>query len=199
MIKQLTGLDKIDTDVKFQRRKSFYNRAKLLLFTNNPIVTRSLHSEAFFNRLVAVPFRYKVVPKMSDMEFDCVLANERDGIATKALHIYLRRYGEPCFLGDYRINEVFARGNGEAAITMRVVQYVMDNFKVSDGGQVFISEAYDDFLSKNGITPDMFYINTFSQMFCRAASEQFRACRGKAVRTSGHDMQSCMRGFAFKT
>lgn len=134
MIKQLTGLDEIDTDVKFQRRKSFYNRAKLLLFTNNPIVTRSLHSEAFFNRLVAVPFRYKVVPKMSDMEFDCVLANERDGIATKALHIYLRRYGEPCFLGDYRINEVFARGNGEAAMTMRVahMSWIILRFPMAD-------------------------------------------------------------------
>lgn len=199
MIKQISGLDEIDTDVKFRDRRSFYSRAKLLFFTNNPIVTRSAHPEAFFERLVCIPFRYKVTPRMTDTEFDALLASELDGIVTKAFITYLRRYGQPGFVGSYEVNEIFGRDLwSRDPMAKLVYNYAEDCFAGDECGKVFVETAYRDFLKRYGLGAENLYVNKFSEWFQLAVKEIFGAVHNRAAPAPGQNFQSCVRGISMK-
>ena len=200
VIKQLTGGDEIDTDVKFGRRENFYFRGKLTMFTNNPILVKSSQPEAFFNRAKVVPFAYAVHQTMADREFDQRLLAELDGIVTKAFVTYLQRYGQPGFIGDerYKINAIYHRDCWKDPLLGRIYIYVKENFVFDPNGKVFVEEAYNDFRIKNGLAKSAIYINKFSTYFHKAAVDLFEAEHGRTSTTPNSNPVSCIKGIAFK-
>lgn len=87
IIKQISGRDCISTDVKYSEQRSFRTNAKMLFFTNNAFIPRSM-DYAFNSRAVCVPFRYAVDKSEQDFSLDYKLASEIDAIATKAMMYY---------------------------------------------------------------------------------------------------------------
>lgn len=200
ILKQLTGFDEIDTDVKFSDRISFYYTGKVMMFTNNTITVKSKYSEAFFNRVKVIPFAYKVQPTMTDKEFDALLFGELDAIVTKALFIYLQRFGQSGFIGDdeFKINELYSRGCWDDPLAALIFEYAKMYFEPSQGGKVFIDETYRDFLRKTELTETELYRNVFSHLFQNAAYDLYGAVHRRASTTPNGDPVSCMMGMALK-
>lgn len=200
VIKQLTGGDEMDSDDKFKDRKSFYYCGKLAFFTNNPITVKSSHPEAFYNRAVAVPFAYKVHPTMTDKEFDELLLSEIDAIATKALYIYLLRYGQPDFIGEdeFKVNAIYRQDCWRDPKAGLVFEYVKDCFAADPNGKIFTEEAYRSFLRSTGLAETDMYLNTFSQLFHLAAYELYKSEHGRAAMNPGENYRYCEKGIAFK-
>lgn len=59
VLKSLTGNDLVTVDVKYQPRIKFRNSATFIFATNHAVTT-TMRDDAFFRRLVVVPFRYSV-------------------------------------------------------------------------------------------------------------------------------------------
>lgn len=83
-IKMLTGGDMINVEEKFKPVFQFKNQAKLLFGTNFPISITE-QDEAFWNRLVYIPFRFSVPPEEQDGTLFQKFQNEKDSIVSKAL------------------------------------------------------------------------------------------------------------------
>lgn len=88
-LKLLTGDPRIDCEEKYVQSKTVMHHCKFLFATNHPIRLK-YEDEAFYRRLVLVPFIYSV--DEADRDYDLLekLWQERDAIATKAAHAYTR-------------------------------------------------------------------------------------------------------------
>lgn len=88
-IKMLTGGDYINVEEKCEPIFKYKNRAKLLFASNSPI---SLYEEddAFWKRLVYIPFDVSVPPEKQDRSLLQKFMNEKDSIVSKAL-MYAKR------------------------------------------------------------------------------------------------------------
>lgn len=200
ILKQLTGFDEIDTDVKFSDRISFYYTGKVVMFTNNPITVKSKYPEAFFNRVKVIPFAHKVQPTMTDKEFDALLAGELDAVVTKALVTYIVSHGQPGFFGDdeFKINEIYRRDCWNDPLAALIFDYAKECFEPSRGGRVIMDEAYRDFLRRTGLTATELYLNVFSHYFMEAAYDLYRAVHHRAAAEPNGNPVSCMKGMVFK-
>ena len=89
-IKSFTGNDYIRSDVKNRESVTFLPTAHLLFASNHRILISGGPDEAFFDRLVEVPFHNPVPKERQDPDLLEKLAGEADGICAKALAAYLR-------------------------------------------------------------------------------------------------------------
>ena len=83
-IKMLTGGDYINVEEKCQPIFKYKNRAKLLFASNSPI-RLSEDDDAFWNRLVYIPFDVSVPPAKQDPTLADKFMKEKDSIVSKAL------------------------------------------------------------------------------------------------------------------
>ncbi len=88
-IKQLTGDPRIDSEEKFVQNRTVVHHCKFLYASNHPIRTKE-EDEAFYRRLVLIPFLYSVPDEDKDYQLLDKLWMERNAIATKAAHAYRR-------------------------------------------------------------------------------------------------------------
>ncbi len=88
-IKMITGGDYMNVEEKCEPIFNYKNRAKLLFASNSPI---SLYEEddAFWKRLVYIPFDVSVPPEKQDRSLLQKFMNEKDSIVSKAL-IYAKK------------------------------------------------------------------------------------------------------------
>ena len=123
--KSVTGGDPITADVKYSPHVTFFNRAKFILGTNHALRTQE-DDPAFFDRVVAIPFRYGIPRERRNPHLLEDLATERASIVYDALQAYRglcsRSYQ---FSGTYEINEMFT-GNGAA--TVQSVEALIQDF-----------------------------------------------------------------------
>lgn len=90
-LKQLTGDVRIDCEEKYLQSKSVIHHCKFLFATKHPI--RLAHEdEAFYRRLLLIPFVNSVAEKDKDYQLPEKIWAERDAIATRAAHAYCRLY-----------------------------------------------------------------------------------------------------------
>lgn len=83
-IKMLTGGDYINVEEKCEPIFKYRNRAKLLFASNSPI-SLTEEDDAFWNRLVYIPFDVSVPPEKQDRTLAEKFMNEKDSIVSKAL------------------------------------------------------------------------------------------------------------------
>ena len=124
-LKKMTGADLISSDVKFADRVNFKNSAKFLFATNHVVVLPN-SDDAFFDRLVVIPFPYTTPAEQRDWRLLDKLDAERDAIVAQALVAYYELVrNNYCFAGTFPINGVTE--NGKANVADAVAQFLRDN------------------------------------------------------------------------
>lgn len=88
-LKQLTGDPRIDCEEKYVQSKTVVHHCKFLFASNHPLRLK-YDDEAFWRRLLLIPFIYSVDEKERDYNLISRLWKERNAIATKAAHAYSR-------------------------------------------------------------------------------------------------------------
>lgn len=86
-IKQMTGDSRIDCEEKFVQSRTVVHHCKFLFASNHPIRLKE-DDEAFYRRLVLIPFIYSIDDEDKDYQLAEKIWNERHAIATKAAHAY---------------------------------------------------------------------------------------------------------------
>ena len=90
-LKQWTGDAKTNSECKYIQGESVYHHCKFLFATNHPIKLKQ-DDDAFYNRLVLIPFLYSVEECDKDFELSKKLWDSRNAIVTKAVKAYRRLY-----------------------------------------------------------------------------------------------------------
>jgi len=88
-LKELTGDSRIECEEKYMQGKTVKHHCKFLFATNHPIKLR-YDDEAFYRRMILIPFINSVAEKNKDYDLLDKLWKERDVIATKAALAYSR-------------------------------------------------------------------------------------------------------------
>lgn len=83
-LKMLTGGDIINVEEKFEPIFEFQNTAKLLFASNFPL-SLSEKDEAFWNRVIYIPFNKSIPSEKQDKSLIHKFKEEKDSIVTKAL------------------------------------------------------------------------------------------------------------------
>ncbi len=194
-IKMFTGGDAISVPVKYSSNIRFVCSAKFIFATNHPFLTKS-EDEAFFNRVVTIPFKYAVEKSQKIYNLKEKLLSERDGIVSKAIAAYFRLVDNGyIFAGNYQPNEVVTSSfAGDMDYRVHVYSYVKNIFIKDSEGCVFLEDAFMEFSElSTGIS-----INEFSHLFNQYSSEIFKATKGRKRKTPSSNPQSCVEGISFK-
>ena len=85
LLKQLTGEDDITADIKFKEAITFKNYARLLFSCNQMPTSYSDKSEAFYNRLLIIPFNNVKKESEMDRELKDKLFSEIEGIMLRLI------------------------------------------------------------------------------------------------------------------
>ena len=199
-LKQFTGNDVVSADVKYKDRTKFKCSAKFLLATNHPFLIRG-NDEAFFKRVVAIPFNYSVPKDVRDYRLPERLKGERDAIASRVISAYYRlKRNNYTFAGSYNINSSYGihsdtdRGTN---IDSLVYSYLMNRYEPYEGEPVFIADIYDEFINEYaGINVPL---NLFSKLFCSYAAKEYNANKERRRRSGSSNPTSCITGIRRKT
>lgn len=95
-VKLLTGGDLMTISEKFVPEFTYLNRAKLIFGTNHPITLADGDDDAFWSRMVFMPFMYSVPPEKQNPRLLEEILEEKDSIVSKAL-----QYGRELIENSY--------------------------------------------------------------------------------------------------
>lgn len=194
IIKQISGRDCISTDVKYSEQRSFRTNAKMLFFTNNAFIPRTM-DYAFNSRAVCVPFRYAVDKSEQDFSLEYKLASEMDAIATKAMMYYFElRDRHYVFSGDYRLNDCVQGIDFSDNDVTAVGSFINEYCYQDPDGCIYVSDAYDLFCRVRYPIP----MNKFSNCFQNILSGRFGAWQKRRRKTPDGNPQSCMVGASMR-
>lgn len=190
-IKQLTGNDVVSTDVKYQSRQSFRCTAKFILATNHPLLCKTV-DEAFYDRIVTIPFQYSVPREFQNRNQLDEILSEKDAIITKALNAYFylvdNRYK---FSGTYLPNEV-VMNNSMCSVDYKAIIYtfVAEHLTADPDGVVYTCIAHEKYVNLYGYIS----VNEFSHWFCTFAIERFNVKKDRKRMDGGLNPISCLVG-----
>ena len=194
-IKQITGNDTVSAPVKYKSNLQFRSMAKIILATNHPLLLK-MRDDAFFDRLVTIPFKYSV-PK-SEQRFTLIddLMTERDAIVTKAMGAYFRLVADNYnFAGNYLPNQVVMNDTvSEEDISISIFKFVHSYFEQDDNSVIFTSDAHDKYIEENRCVS----LNEFSMYFAQYAEELFMAQKSRKRKDGAINATSSIRGIKWK-
>ena len=173
-LKKLTGADAVSSDVKFDDRVRFLNTAKFLFATNHRVL---LHGDdAFFDRLVVIPFAVAVDKANQDLHLSEKLDRERSAIIVQALRYYqaLAR-NNFIFSGDYQLNEVVAANSGHSTID-NIAAFLQDSCEQIKDAWVSTDALYAAFVAQYGAGCSK---NTFSRLL-------LQICQSSGINVQKH-------------
>ncbi len=178
-LKKLTGGDLLSTDIKYMPRVSFINTAKLLFATNHPILVDT-PDEAFWQRLIVIPFMRSIPREQQDHELLDKFEAERSAIVAKALVYYRQlRANNYIFAGNFPPNIVC---QDENQICSRISSLLHTHFEESEGEWTPASEilriyceAFDEEIP----------LQIFSRFVARVALSTYQKVRKKRKRVDG--------------
>lgn len=145
ILKSLTGKDPVTADVKYCPHITFVNHAKFILCSNHPLMVQG-DEPAFYDRVVAVPFRFSVPKEHRNRNLPDELEAERSAIVFDAIQAYralrARNYQ---FSGDYQVNSMFSN---RELVSIRSVDELVQNFvktqcSVETDAVAFVDDLYD--------------------------------------------------------
>ncbi len=194
IIKQISGRDCISTDVKYSDQRSFRTNAKMLFFTNNAFIPRSM-DYAFNSRAVCVPFRYPVDKSEQDFMLDYKLASEIDAITTKAMAYYFGlRERHYVFSGDYKLNDCVQGSDFSDNDATAVSSFINEYCYQDHNGSIFVSDAYELFCKVRYPIA----VNKFSSCFQNILSGRFGAWQTRRRKTPDGNPKSCIVGVSVR-
>lgn len=198
-LKQLTGNDWISADVKYQDRVEFCCRAKFVLVTNHPFVTRQ-SDEAFMERVVAIPFLYAVPKEQQDPALLDKLKTERSAIAFKAMQAYYKLVQNKYrFAGSYQPNTapvLYTQNSGNMTdLSSAIYGFAMNYLEADKEGIVFMEDTLKVFMKQYGIE---ITAQAFSSRFEDAVGQLFHAPKARKRKSGELNPKSCFTGIRFK-
>lgn len=146
-LKKLTGGDPTSSNVKFSDRVRFVNTAKLLFATNHAALIPN-QDEAFFDRMVVIPFTLSIPRENQDRQLPQKLEQERDAIIVRALDAYreLRANGY-IFVGEYLANEAIG---GKLNPVDTVAQFLTNTCEPLEGNWEPTEKLYTTLVKQYG-------------------------------------------------
>lgn len=199
VMKELTGNDLLTADIKYQPRIRFRNRAKLL-FGSNHVVTTANRDDAFFRRMVVVPFRFSVPKNQQDRTLPAQFRAERDAIIATAME----HYGALCrnnyiFSGDYHSNEaVSTQTTGDILDSdQAIAEFFYRHCALEPDSFIFTEDIFQKFQKIMGISMEY---NAFSAKFSHFIAENHAATvsKDRRRRTSQENAKSIFKGIRLK-
>ncbi len=194
-LKRFTGNDIVSADVKYKDRVKFQCKAKFLLATNHPLLTRG-SDEAFLKRVVVIPFCYSVPKEQQDFHLLERLDAERGAIVSKAIRAYFQlRNQHYRFSGSYRLNAVYSlqqQTAANASVELTIYEYLHVSYEAQEGAVVFLEDAYAEFIQRYcGCSIAM---PVFSKIMIQYAEETYGAQQARKRKSSGGNPISCLIG-----
>lgn len=170
IIKQLTGNDLLSAERKGEHPFSFKNHCKLLYGCNNlPKVTNGINEQAFYKRLIIIPFLNSISPDNQDKDLLNKLLKEKNYIIHKALKAFKRLVNNnyqftTCEISESILNEHIQQSNN-------VLEFVRDRCYIHYDASVYSSTLYNNYRNycyELGYSEeDIFNINMFSRAISR--------------------------------
>lgn len=118
VFKSITGGDAITADVKYAAHITFSCTSTFILGTNHPLLTQT-DDPAFFERMVAIPFKFQIPIEKQDRNLLEKLRVERSAIIKDSLGAYQQlRRNNYRFSGDYRMNEIFNKPDNTDSLSL---------------------------------------------------------------------------------
>lgn len=155
-VKMLTGGDGVSIDIKYMQPIQYKQPIHLIFASNHPIKLNK-PDDAFFERMVYVPFNKSISLEDQDHELLDKLWRERDGIVTKCLFAVQDMINEGRFFScelydpDEYYNDLFDSNN--------IKDYVSENLMLSrdKSDELSTTEMYNNYIKwceLNGLTPE---------------------------------------------
>ena len=194
-IKQITGNDKISTDVKFSSILKFKCSTKIIVATNHPLILKQ-RDDAFLRRAIVIPFRYPVADSNRDPYLLDNILFEKDFIISKSINAYLDLVNNGYkFAGYYRLNEcVMYDSVGDEDVMGSIYNFVSNHFEPQGDSIVYVSDAYEKYKYEGGMCSE----NVFSQYFREICEDKFGAEKTRKRKNPKDNAQSALRGIAWK-
>jgi len=155
IVKMLTGNDIVKAEAKFKQNFSFKNEAKILLATNHiPKVRDSEKEDAFFSRMVVVPFLNTIPKHEQNMYLLEELLNERGYIVAQAFDALIglisRNY-EFSLVDIPSETFLYDNGNGfyfnkDLSLSETVYRYITERCTFETDSETLISTLYEDYI-----------------------------------------------------
>lgn len=179
LLKKLTGGDLLSTDIKYMPRINFINTAKFLFATNHPILVDT-PDEAFWQRMIVIPFVNSIPREQQDHGLLDKFEAERSAIVVKALGYYRQlRANNYIFTGNFPSNLVC---QDENQIYSRISSLLHMHFEESKGKWTPASEilrAYSEVFGEE------LPLQIFSRFVARVASSTYPNVKKKRKRVGG--------------
>ena len=144
-IKELTGNSPVHAEIKFvQKGISYVNRAKLI-FTCNKIPPTQGSDEAFYSRLLIIPFRFRPLKQDNDLIEKLTCESEMSGLLNKVIEARKRILKNNGFSINQTTEEVaylYQLGSLDT-----VTKYAHDRIEFDTIGKVVKEDLYMDYVS----------------------------------------------------
>lgn len=173
--KQISGGDTISSDQKHKKRAVFRSRAKLILVTNHKLLTQTADN-AFFERIIVIPFANQVPRDEMDINLLEKLYLEKDAIITTCLNEYMRIRadahmrdingfgGNYLFAGGFALNQVIEGGENTVTSLHELVKVFVDTYtELCPDMRINTRDAYDLFSQMYGIHSEDSFNKVYSE------------------------------------
>lgn len=196
-LKKLSGRDTISSAVKYKRRSNFQFTGKVVMVTNHPLLLKQ-DDQAFWERIVVIPFRYQIPVENRIYNLEATLMNEMSAIAAKALEAYFElRKNNYRFSGEYEINslDMYPDSCVSADPSTMIFLYLQRHYEVWGDGIVVLEVACNDFNLLHGTS-----ISTqqFSSIFRKYAAEMYGAEKIRTRQGGYENARSAIKGIKRK-
>lgn len=196
-LKKLSGRDTISSAVKYKSRANFQFTGKVVMVTNHPLLLKE-DDQAFWERIVVIPFRYQIPVENRIYNLEDALKQELSAIAAKALGAYFElRKNNYQFSGEYEVNsaDMYPDFCTNADPTTMIFLYLRQHYDAWPDGIVVLEEACADFNLLNGTSIST---QVFSAIFRRYAEELFSAEKIRTREGGYKNARSAVKGIKRK-
>lgn len=142
-IKNLTGDPCVNTEEKYMPKRTSYHYCKYFFASNSPLKIRN-YDEAFYNRVVILPFLRSIPREMMDMELQYKLIQEKDAIATLAArslkHLIARNFDFP----ELKITKKL-RAEWSGNYHEPLVEFIQMKCTLAKGEYTYFEDIYDSY------------------------------------------------------
>ena len=167
------------------------------MVTNHPLLLKE-DDQAFWDRLVVIPFRFQVPIENRIYNLEDALKQELSAIAAKALGAYFElRRNKYQFSGEYEVNslDMYPDFCVNADPTTMIFLYLRQHYEAWPDGIVILEEACTDF---NLLNSTKICTQAFSPIFRRHAAELFGAVKFRTREGGYENARSAVKGIKRK-
>lgn len=201
IIKQITGGDVITTDQKYERMKEVHSNMRFVFASNYPVtISKEDDDEAFWNRMIIIPFQYSVKDVDVDHELLQNLLEEKNAIIHICLKAFHNVLTNNYIFSECEVAEKMKQSwrNAEDEITFTLKKFVNECVEITGNPQDYIysQDFYDEYqmYCKQYNLPCMGYNKVTDWCLGHLAG-----CEKKRIHLTGYNPRSGLLGLKLTT